>query len=78
VRALHLRGLCVLLALAAGSARAQTMLDQEIKLIEIHSALLALQPDNAPGAYRPGEISLGVEVIGIPTITGQTGGKIGF
>jgi len=73
-----LRSFCAVLAFAAGSARAQTVLDQQQRLIEIHSLLLALQPDNAPGAYRPGEISLGVEVIGIPTITGQTGGKIGF
>ena len=51
------------------------MLDQEIKLIEIHSALLALQPDNAPGAYQPGDLSLRLELIGIPTINGQTGGN---
>jgi len=69
---------CALLALAAASARAQTMLDQELRLVEIHSLLVALPPDNAPGAYRPGEISLGVEIIGIPTINGQTGGKFQF
>lgn len=78
MKAVHLQGLCLLLALAAGSARAQTMLDQEIKLIEIHSALLALQPDNAPGAYQPGDLSLRLELIGIPTINGQTGGKFQF
>jgi hypothetical protein len=60
---------------AAGSARAQTMLDQEQRLIEIHSLLLALQPDNAPGAYRPGELSLGLEMIVIPSIDGRTGSK---
>ena len=42
------------LALTAGAARAQTMLDQEQRLIEIHSLLIALQPGNAPGAYRAG------------------------
>jgi hypothetical protein len=60
----------------AGSAHAQTMLDQQQRLIEIHSLLLDMPPADAPGAYRPGELSLGVEVIGIPTINGQTGGKI--
>jgi len=63
------------LAAFAGSARAQTMLDQEVRLIEIHSLLVALPPGNAPGAYRPGELSLGVEVVGIPSIDGTTGGK---
>jgi hypothetical protein len=66
------------LLLAAGSARAQTMLDQQQRLIEIHSLLLDLQPLDAPGAYRAGEVSLGVEIIGIPTINGQTGGKFQF
>lgn len=64
---------CVLLASAA--ARAQTMLDQELRLVEIHSLLIALPPSNAPGAYRPGELSLGLELIGIPKIDGTTGGK---
>jgi len=63
------------LALAAGAARAQTMLDQEERLIEIHSLLIALQPGNAPGAYRAGELSLGLELIVIPPIDGITGGK---
>jgi len=67
---------CAALIFAAGSARAQTMLDQQQRLIEIHSLLLDLPPGDAPGVYRPGEISLGVEIIGIPTINGQTGGKI--
>ena len=63
------------LAVFAGSARAQTMLDQEQRLIEIHSLLVGLPPGAAPGAYRPGEVSLGLEVVGIPPINGQTGGK---
>ena len=70
-----LRAPCALLAVAAGSAQAQTMLDQEQRLIEIHSLLVALQPGNAPGAYRAGELSLGLEIIGIPSIDGTTGGK---
>lgn len=71
--------LCAALALA-GTARAETgtMLEQEQRLIEIHSLLLDLQPGDAPGAYAPGELSLGVEAIGIPTINGQTGGKFQF
>jgi hypothetical protein len=67
-----------LLAAFAGSARAQTMLDQEERLIEIHSLLVGLPPAGAPGAYRPGEVGLAVEVIGIPLINGQTGGKVQF
>jgi hypothetical protein len=70
-----MKRLCVLLALAAGAGRAQTMLDQEQRLIQIHSLLVALQPEAPPGAYAPGQFSLGVELIGIPTINGQTGGK---
>jgi len=65
----------LLASLGAGQARAQTMLDQEQRLIELHSLLIALTPDNAPGVYRPGELSLGLELIVIPTIDGTTGGK---
>jgi hypothetical protein len=60
---------------AAGPARAQTMLDQEQRLIELHSLLVALTPVNAPGAYQEGELSAGVEIITIPTIDGTTGSK---
>ncbi|HEY4769440.1 MAG TPA: autotransporter outer membrane beta-barrel domain-containing protein [Myxococcales bacterium] len=73
-----LQRFCGLLVLAAGSAQAQTMLDQEQRLIEIHSLLLALPPDNAPGAYQLGDVSLRLEIIGIPNIDGQTGGKRQF
>jgi hypothetical protein len=65
---------CLLLA-AAGTARAQTMLDQEERLIEVHSLLVDMGALNAPGAYRERDLSLGVEVIGIPPIDGTTGGK---
>ena len=64
-----------LLLLGAGAARAQTMLDQEQRLIEIHSLLVALPATQAPGALTPGQASLGLEVITIPTIDGTTGGK---
>ena len=63
------------LFLAAGPAAAQTMLDQEERLIEIHSLLVALPPVAPPAAYRAGEASLGVEVVAIPAIDGTTGGK---
>jgi hypothetical protein len=70
------RLLLLLLSLAAASgARAQTMYDQEIRLIELHSLLVALPATNAPGALLPGELDLGLELITIPTINGQTGGK---
>jgi len=65
---------CLILA-AAGAARAQTLLDQEERLIEVHSLLLAAGPLNAPGAYRDGQLSLGVELVGIPPIDGTTGSK---
>lgn len=52
------------------------MLDQEQRLIEIHSLLLALSPVQAPGALGPGQLSLGLELIGIPYIDGTTGGKV--
>ena len=45
--------LAVLLAALAGGARAQTMLDQEQRLIEIHSLLVALPALEAPGALAP-------------------------
>jgi hypothetical protein len=64
-----------LLAAAAGPAMAQTMLDQEQRLIEIHSLLVALSPVGAPAPYRAGEASLGLEVVTIPAIDGTTGGK---
>ncbi|MFL5312935.1 MAG: hypothetical protein ACJ79H_21080 [Myxococcales bacterium] len=65
---------CLVLAAAAG-ARAQTMLDQEERLIEVHSLLVDMGSLNAPGAYRNRDLSLGVEVIVIPPIDGTTGGK---
>lgn len=65
----------VALLFASGAARAQTMLDQEQRLIEVHSLLIALQPGDAPAAYQPGDLSLGLEIITIPSIDGTTGGK---
>ncbi|HEY7725702.1 MAG TPA: autotransporter outer membrane beta-barrel domain-containing protein [Anaeromyxobacteraceae bacterium] len=65
---------CLLLA-GPGAGRAQTMLDQEQRLIEIHSLLVTLPALTAPGSLRPGEASLGLEVVAIPEIDGTTGGK---
>ncbi|HET8725286.1 MAG TPA: hypothetical protein VFM53_13905 [Anaeromyxobacteraceae bacterium] len=68
----------VAVALLAGAApaAAQTMLDQEQRLIEINTLLLDLPPAQAPGAYAPGQLSLALELVGIPVIDGTTGGKV--
>ncbi|HZX95244.1 MAG TPA: autotransporter outer membrane beta-barrel domain-containing protein [Myxococcales bacterium] len=72
------RAFVALLALAAGPAGAQTMLDQEQRLIDIHALLLDLPPVDAPGAYDPGQFSLALEIIGVPPIDGTTGNKHQF
>ncbi|HET8732496.1 MAG TPA: hypothetical protein VFM45_01865, partial [Anaeromyxobacteraceae bacterium] len=65
----------VVLLAAAGAARGQTMLDQEQRLIDIHSLLLDLPPVQAPVALLPGQLSLALEIVGIPHIDGTTGSK---
>ena len=65
----------VLLAAAAAPARAQTMLDQEQRLIDIHGLLLDLPALEAPGALAPGALAVGVEAVTIPHIDGTTGTK---
>jgi len=65
----------VLLGALALPARAQTMLDQEERLIELHSLLLPLAQLAPPGALRSLETSLGLELVAIPTIDGTTGSK---
>jgi hypothetical protein len=67
------RALVALLVCAAGSARGQTLLGQEQRLIDIHALLLDLPPVDAPGTYRAGQLGVGVEVIGVPPINGSTG-----
>jgi hypothetical protein len=69
-------GVAALLALPAGAARAQTMFDQEVRLVEIHSLLMPLPALAPPGALAPWQASLSLEVIGIPEIDGTTGGKV--
>ncbi len=64
-----------LLGALAGAARAQTMLDQEQRLIEIHSLLVAVPALEAPAALAPLQGRIGLEVITIPIIDGTTGGK---
>lgn len=65
-----------LLSLAPAAAPAQTMLDQEERLVELHSLLVSLPAAQAPGALAPWQASLGLEVITIPDIDGTTGGKV--
>lgn len=70
-------GLAALAALAHPQpARAQTMLDQEQRLIDLHSLLLSLPPLQSPGALGGFQVSAGLEAITIPTIDGQTGSKV--
>ncbi len=71
------RALAALVAVAAAvPAAAQTMLDQEERLIQIHSLLLDLPPVQAPGALLEGQLDVGLELVGIPYIDGTTGGKV--
>jgi hypothetical protein len=67
--------LALLLSGLAGPARAQTMLDQEERLIELHTLLLALPALEAPGALAPLQARFGVELAGVPLIDGTTGAK---
>jgi hypothetical protein len=63
----------VLGLLAALPARAQDVLEEEQHLVDIHALLLDLAPIQAPGALASGELDLGVEVTGIPPISGDVG-----
>ncbi len=65
----------ILLLAGAGAARGQTMLDQEQRLIDIHSLLLDLPPVQAPVALLPGQLGVALELVGIPYIDGTTGSK---
>ena len=61
---------------AAPAAMAQTMLDQQQRLIDIHSLLLDLPPLQAPGALEPWTLDLSLEGVTIPVIDGTTGSKV--
>jgi hypothetical protein len=65
----------LLLSGASAAASAQTMLDQERRLIDIHSLLLDLPPLQSPGALPAGRLGVGLEAVTIPHIDGTTGGK---
>jgi hypothetical protein len=65
-----------LAAAAACAARAQTMLDQEQQLIDIHALLLDLPPVEAPGALEPWRLGVSLEGVTIPVIDGTTGTKV--
>ncbi len=56
-------------------ALAQTMLDQEQRLVDIHALLLDLPPLQAPAALAPGAVGLSLEAVSIPPIDGTTGSK---
>ena len=68
--------LALALLLAPAAPRAQTMLDQEQRLIDIHCLLLDLPPVQAPGVLTEWRWNLGLEAITIPTIDGTTGTKV--
>jgi hypothetical protein len=67
--------LTLMLLLLPWAAGAQTLLDQEQRLIQIHSLLLDLPAMNAPGALAAGQLTLGLEVAVVPDIDGTTGNK---
>lgn len=68
-------GAMLLLLSAAAPASAQTMLDQQQRLMDIHDLLLDLPPVEAPAALGAYQGQISVEVITIPAIDGTTGGK---
>lgn len=70
------RALALALLAAPAAARAQTMLDQEQRLIDIHGLLLDLPAVQAPGALAAWRWSLGLEAIAVPDIDGTTGTKV--
>jgi hypothetical protein len=67
--------LALLLGGLAAPAGAQTILDQEQRLIEIHSLLVAVPALEAPGALAPRQGRFALEVITIPAIDGSVGTK---
>ncbi len=69
-------GLAVALVAAPAGAWAQTMLDQEQRLIDIHCLLLDLPPLQGPGNLPAWQWDLGLEGITVPTIDGTTGTKV--
>jgi hypothetical protein len=56
-------------------ALAQTILDQEQRLIELHALLLDLPPLQSPAALVAWDTGVSLELVGIPPIDGTTGSK---
>lgn len=67
------RALLALPWLAALPVLAQDVGAQERRLVDIHALLLDLPAVDAPGALAPGQLDLGLEVTGIPVISGDVG-----
>jgi len=64
----------ILLASAsAGPALGQDVYRRQQHLLDEHALLIDLPPVEAPGALSPGQLDLGLEVVGIPAISGSTG-----
>lgn len=57
------------------AAGAQSVQDQEYRLIQVHSLLLDLPPLQAPAALEPGTVVPSVEAVFIPHIDGRVGDK---
>lgn len=74
-RARALLAVAVAVCATPGAVRAQTMLDQERRLIDIHSLLLDLPPLQAPAALARGTLDASLEAVTIPHIDGTTGSK---
>ncbi len=70
------RALALALLALPALAPAQTMLDQEQRLIDIHCLLLDLPAVQAPGALEPWRWNLALEAIAVPEIDGTTGTKV--
>lgn len=74
--ALARRALVLALLLEPAAGWAQTMLDQEERLIDIHCLLLDLPPLEAPAALAEWQWSVGLEAIAVPHIDGTTGSRV--
>lgn len=70
------RALVLALLVAPAAGWAQTMLDQEERLIDIHCLLLDLPPLQPPGALAEWQWSVGLEAIAVPHIDGTTGSRV--
>ncbi len=67
------RAVLVVSLLAAVPAAAQDVTGREERLVDIHALLLDMPAIDAPGSLAPGQLDLGLEVTGIPVISGDVG-----